>query len=270
MKSVILASQKGGVGKTTIAINLALALARRPWRTILIDADPQGSVAMSLIGLSDDRPGLVECMEGSAEPTASLLPTKLDMLRILSVGAQRPDRAARWRSCLETPEPWLRVLAALEHEAEVILVDAPSGIYGPTATLLGSVEHVVVPIQAEPLSLRSVPQTLEAIGETRLKHGRAPQIAGFVLSMLRPRTSVSLNVAEEAWHSLPAELVYETFVPRHDWFLEASAAGVPLAFLSRKPPAVATVFDQLAAELEAHIGLEEEGKQGDGPIQLMA
>jgi chromosome partitioning protein len=120
------------------------------------------------------------------------------------------------------------------------------------------------------LSLRSVPQTLEAIGEARLTQGRAPQIAGFILSMLRTRTEVSLNVAEEAWRSLPAELVFETFVPRHDWFLQASAAGVPLALLSKKPPAVATVFDQLAAELEAHIGLKEEGEANDGPIQLMA
>ena len=270
MKSVIIASQKGGVGKTTISLNLALSLARRPWRTVLVDADPQGSIGMSLVGLAEDRPGLVECLAGECEPEAALLPTRLDTLRILSIGAARADRTARWSRYLETPDAFSGVLAALDEQADVVLVDAPSGIHGPVATLLGAADHVLVPIQAEPLSLRSVPQTLEAIGDARMNQGRAPQIAGFVLSMLVPRTQVSLNVAEEAWRSLPTELVYETVVPRHEWFLQASAAGVPLAFLSRKPPAVATVFDQLAAELEGHIGLGDEGGQRDGPIQLMA
>jgi chromosome partitioning protein len=84
------------------------------------------------------------------------------------------------------------------------------------------------------------------------------QLAGVVLTMLQSGNEDSIKVAQEAWRLFPADLVLETAVPRDNVFLKASAEGVPLGLLRRKPPAVAAVFDLLASEIEPRLALEPE------------
>jgi chromosome partitioning protein len=93
------------------------------------------------------------------------------------------------------------------------------------------------------------------------------ELAGLVLTMLQSRLGSSLAVAEESWRLFPPELVFDSTVPRDPTFVDASAAGVPVALLHRRPPAVAAVFDRIAAELETRIGLEGEDDQA---IPLLA
>ena len=124
-----------------------------------------------------------------------------------------------------------------------------------------------MPIQAEPLALRSVGQVLEAVGRLR-EDSRRLSIVGFIVTMLSSRQQVSLAVAQETWSMLPVDLVLEAFVPRDEAFLVASAQGVPLGLLGKRPPPVATVFDQLAAELEPRLGLLTEESEVE-PIPLL-
>ncbi|MEM7480199.1 MAG: ParA family protein [Acidobacteriota bacterium] len=257
MRSLAICSQKGGVGKTTLSLNLSFALARRGWKTLLIDADPQGSVGLSLQGDASQGVGLVEVLAGDEPLTAAARSTRLAELGLLTAGKPEPGRTQRWSEGLAAGGLGPLLRAAEDDGWEVVVVDTDSGLHGATLDVLRAVDSLVVPIQAEPLALRTVPQILECVGQLR-DEGADLSIGGFVITMLSSRQDVSLSVAQEAWSMLPSELILEAFVPRDEAFLTASAHGVPLGLLSRRPPPVATVFDRLAAELELRVGLIEE------------
>lgn len=267
MRSVALASQKGGVGKTTVALNLAYAFALRGWRTLLVDADPQGSIGLSLVGDAAGREGFVELLEGAGSLESLALTTREPNLRILAAGGVSPFRGDRWEAAVRKGGAVDRLLEEAATGCDLLVADTASGLHGATLELVGACDHLLVPIQAEPLALRSVTQVLEAVGKLR-EDGRAVSVAGFLVTMLSSRQSVSLGVAQEVWSMLPLELVLEAFVPRDEAFLVASAHGVPLGLLGRRPPPVASVFDRVAAELEVKLGLVAEEAELE-PISLL-
>jgi chromosome partitioning protein len=254
------------VGKTTVSLNLAYALARRGWRTLLLDADVQGSIGYSLRGKASGGEGLVDLLRGRAPLDRLVLPTRLPNLQVLPVGRVSAADAAAWPELLASERGFDQVLRSAS-DRDLLVVDTSSGLQGDTFEILVRSHWALVPLQAEPLALRSVQIALDALLEAR---ERAPTLAlaGFVLTMLSSRHEVSLSVAQESWRLLPGDLVLETTVPRHDAFLEASARGVPVGLLSNRPPPVAAIFDQLAGELEPRLGLSEE--ESGEPIPLLA
>jgi len=252
------ASQKGGVGKTTVALNLAHALSRRGWRTLLVDADPQGAVGWSVEGARADGRGLVRWLRGELALEEAALATREEGLRLLPFGGDDDDRD--WESARSLlAEGALRWgLAEDAPGTDVVVVDTPSGVWGPTREVLRQSDAVLVPLQAEPLAWRSLHQAVDAIEAVR-GEGRPLELAGVLLTMVATREEASLAVAQESWGSLPVELVLEAFVPRDPVFLRAAARGVPVALLERRPPPVAAVFDRVAAEVEPRLGLEPGG-----------
>jgi chromosome partitioning protein len=268
MTTLAIGSQKGGVGKTTVALNLCLSLARRGWRTVLVDTDPQGAVGLSLEGAKGDGSGLLACLEGRSTLAQAVLATKLPELAILPLGRTSPDDPAEAAARLSDPEALGGVLAEASRDYELVVLDTASGMHGVSLAALSLADHLLVPLQAEPLALRSITRVLEAVARLR-EAGSRVALAGFLLTMLNSRSDVSLSVAQESWGTLPTDLILDTVVPRDTVFLKASAYGVPVAFLSRRPPPVAMVFDQVAAELEGRMGLLKEGEE-DEPVSLLA
>lgn len=268
MPSVAVASQKGGVGKTTLALNLAYALARRGLRTLVVDTDPQGAVGLSVAGAGRRSSGLVGCLAGGAKLSEATLATNLGTLFLLPTAAEDALALGIDPVAVMADAPAVkRLLAEAAAAYDFVLVDTASGLSGPTRTVLESVDYVLVPIQAEPLALRSVPQLLHGLGALREAGARA-QLLGFVITMLNSKSDVSLSVAQESWSSLPLELVLHSYVPRDAAFLRASAHGVPLHLLSRRAPPVAAVFDQIAAEVEERAGFTTQESE-DEPIPLL-
>lgn len=267
MVSLALVSQKGGVGKTTLALNLAYAAARRGWRTLLVDTDPQGSIGLSLQGSAAANEGFVEYLEGAGSLDRYVLGTRVPELSILPAGAPSAERAERWEKALGGSPGVAGLLAEASDDHDLVLLDTCSGVHGPNLQVLRHADKLLAPIQAEPLALRSMTQLLEAVGLLR-QQGAPVKLAGFVVTMLSSRQEVSLSVAQEAWSLLPVDMVLEAFVPRDHVFLLASAHGVPLGLLSKRPPPVATVFDRIVAELEPRLGLIVEEAEV-APIALM-
>jgi chromosome partitioning protein len=263
----VVASQKGGVGKTTLSLNLAYSLANRGHRVLLVDTDPQGAIGHSLARRSGQFGGLAEMMR-DGRPLADLsLPTRLPTLRLLLLGTLKVADLDAYVADIASGELVARLFREAQEGFDVVLLDTPSGLTGVTPGVLRHASHLLCPIQAEPLALRSADQMLELVSLLRTQ-GAELQLLGFVLSMVQARNEQSLAVAQEVWQSFPTEYVLETTLPRHPAFLAATAAGVPVGLMGKNAPALAGVFDQLAAEIEPRLGLRRTTGD-DGPIDLL-
>ncbi len=244
-----IASHKGGAGKTTVALNLAFALARRGRRTLLIDADPQGAVELSIDGIDPAGRGLVDCLKHGLAARDAAVRTGTDRLDVLRFGDSSEPELEK----LFGPATLMPCFEGAARAYDAVVVDTATGTLGITPAVIGHCHALLIPLQAEPLALRSITGLLEMVGRLRAD-GSEVRVAGLLLTMLDSRDDVSLKVAQETWRLLPAGLVLETVVPRDARFLRASAHGVPVGLLSRQPAAAATVFDQVAAEVERRAG----------------
>jgi chromosome partitioning protein len=267
MARLAIASQKGGAGKTTLALNLAQALARLGHRTLLVDTDPQGSIGLSLARKHGASRGLAEYLGRRASLGEVVLKTRLENLHLLLVGGVGAAEIDDYTLALGAPDGLARLADEASSHFDLLVFDTPSGLGGVTRRVLEQASHVVAPVQAEPLALRSLGQLLDVVGAVR-SGGHDLALAGLVLFMLQVRNEHSLGVAQELWSQLPAGLLLDATVPRDPVFLAAGAAGVPLGLLSRTPPPQARVFEQIALELEPRLGFSRE-EADDGPIDLL-
>ena len=263
MIAIATASQKGGVGKTTLCINLAYSLARRGWRVLLIDTDPQGGVGLSLAKSAKAREGFHEFLVRGGDLGKIVVPTRLPELEIIPAGQYDACARQGWPAH-EVPAR----LADLLRGADIVLMDTAAGMSSTTEAVVKACDFVILPQQAEPLAIRSVPHLLETLARFRAE-GAGVRVAGILLTMVMREQEMSLKVARELREMLPANLMFQQSIPRLASFLEASALGVPVALTKRNPPPEALIFDQIAAELEQRTGLAKEREKEQGHASLL-
>ncbi len=251
---IAISSQKGGVGKTTTSINLAYAFAKRGWQTLLVDADPQGAIGLSLSEKARNCLGFYDAVNQGLSVGNMVLATRLPEMEILPAGQSHsffqsvPDE-------VEQESAIRRVVRDLAlRRPDVVIIDTPAGMSGITGQVLRVSDYAVVPQQAEPLGLRSLPMVLDAIRQLR-KAGAPLELAGVLLTMVQADVPESQRLVQEVRTLLPGRLVFDVLIPRDPVFLKASSHGVPVSLLSRHPTAAALAFDQLAAELESRCRL---------------
>ncbi len=266
MKILAIVSQKGGVGKTTLALNLSLSLSQRDWRVLLVDTDPQGG-----IGLSLQRPsarGFANCVVDESPFADVIVHTRFPTFDLVPIGRLAPQDTHVLGSRLLDGREITRLAAEVGGRYDAVVLDTPSGFGGVALGALRAADMAISPLQAEPVAMRSVTQLLEVIGALRLEGSRV-RLGGLVLTMLQLRNTDSLSVAQEAWARFPDDLVVQTTIPRDPVFLEASHAGLPVGLLSSRPPPIAGVFAQLAQEIETRLELAPD-ESHDGPLPLFA
>lgn len=245
-------SPKGGSGKSTISLNLSLSLARRGHSVVLVDADVNGDVLSAINARARASTGALDVVYHDAALDDALLDTVMPRLKIMpAVGATLPDADLL---VADYSSRWRKLLLDLSQRADVVLVDTPAGMFGPTRAILSSCTHVLGVLQAEVIAARSFQRFAEGLAS--LKDGSRPQVLGVVLNMLQTRHHASLSVFQEAMQGLPSEWLFDTTIPRHPAFLEATHQGLPLRHLdSDTPPPVAFLFDNLAGEIAERLKL---------------
>lgn len=264
-RTIAFSSLKGGVGKTTTALNCAYAFARRGARTLLVDTDPQGGIGLSIQGINE-HPGLAGAVAAGRGSLPSVMKTRLPELSLLPVGHVDAMDADRFVQEVRASDVLRRGLQRSQDEYDYIIFDTPAGVGGMTRVVMEVVDSVIAVVQCEPLALRSLPRLLELLAGLR-NEGHHCSLLGVVGSMSSFRDPVMLASLEELW-SLYRDQVFDTAIPKDAVFLEASRAGVPLGLLSRRPPAVSAVFDRLVGEIEERLGVEQGGEH-DEPIRLV-
>src|SRR5271155_3822080 len=167
MHVIAIASQKGGVGKTTISLNLGLAMARAGNRTLIMELDAQGSLGLSL-GLPDRaRPGVAEVLTGAEQLVDVLTRTRDPQLHVLCVGRVDPTTVSGFEEALSRGAVIPGILARLESEFDIVILDCPAGLGRVPTRAIEAATHILSPLQAEPLALRSVGQILALIDRVR-------------------------------------------------------------------------------------------------------
>ena len=271
MTTLVISSQKGGTGKTTVAVNLAYSLARRGWRVLLVDADPQGGVGFSLSEKAREAKGFFNLLTGEepADAESLVLSTRLPEFRLLMSGTVDP--LANGNELTDSPETRERLeqLFAQFEDYDAVLIDTPAGITGFNRAILSVSEFLLAPQVPEPLGARSMPRLLRHLAALRQEaanrgdgdDGAAPQLAGMLLSLVEEEQPVIEVTEKEMRDLLPAEMLFETKIPRDPAFLKASSVGVPVGLLRRQPSPASRCFDQLAEEVETRLDLVNKSNQ---------
>lgn len=248
MKFVAVANQKGGVGKTTTAVNLAACLAEKGQRILVVDMDPQAS-ATSALGVAKEpgrsiygpfigRGTARDCIRPTPYENLALIPSEQDLAGIENEFAHIEDGPVRLRSLLGT----LRDTCNFNF----IIIDCPPSIGAIMVNALAASDSILVPLQCEYLSLEGLTQILSVIG--RIREGLNPnlQIEGVLMTMFDARTRLAQSVVNDVRTHL-GDQVYDTVIPRTVRLAEAPSYGKPINH-----------YDKFGAGATAYLAFAEE------------
>lgn len=244
---LVIASHKGGVGKSTISLNLAVALAKAGYRTALVDTDPQGALNLSLNKGNMEFAGLVEVLWQKEPLHKVLIKSKLPNLSLLTKGRLAMKSVPQYEKLVYSNSVLEPLAKALEENHDIVLFDTPAGMGMVTRAVLRVGSHVLVPFKVDTMNLRSINQVLQVLDMVQKEENPNLSYLGMVLNMFDKDKDSSFRIAGEVWQNFP--MVLDTTIPNAEIFARASELGAPIAMIGKREHPEAKRFNALAQEV---------------------
>lgn len=248
---IAIANQKGGVGKTTTAINLSACLAEAEKRVLVIDMDPQGNTTSGL-GVDKNRleRTIYEMMLGEFEIKECIIPDLFDNLDLVPANVNLSGAEIELIGIDKKEYILKELLLPVKEEYEFIIIDCPPSLSMLTVDALTAADSVLVPIQCEFYALEGLSQLIHTINLVKKRLNKGLDIEGVVFTMYDARTNLSLQVVENVKSNLKQN-VYKTIIPRNVRLAEAPSHGLPINFYDTRS-AGAESYRLLAEEVIAY------------------
>ncbi|OFW78936.1 MAG: sporulation initiation inhibitor Soj [Alicyclobacillus sp. RIFOXYA1_FULL_53_8] len=245
---IAIANQKGGVGKTTTAVNLGASMATLGKRVLLIDIDPQGNTTSGLgVNKADVRYCIYDIIINDVPIEEAILPTSVDKLSVLPATIQLAGAEIELVPTISREVRLRRALQALRAQYDYIVIDCPPSLGLLTVNALTASDSVLIPIQCEYYALEGLSQLLNTIRLVQKHLNTSLEVEGVLLTMLDARTNLGLQVIEDV-KKFFRDKVYQTIIPRNVRLSEAPSHGEPVISYDPKSKGAETYMD-LAKEV---------------------
>lgn len=230
MKVIAIANQKGGVGKTTTAVNLSACLAKRGQRVLLVDCDPQGN-STSGVGVDKRRceKTVYDVLIGDENIKNAIVKTPYENLSICPSNISLSGAEIELVSEMGRETKLKNAVLSVKDDYDIVLIDAPPSLGLITINVLTAANSVIVPIQCEYYALEGVSQLMNTIKKVKQVLNPELEIEGILMTMFDSRTNLSIQVVEEVKKFFPNK-VYKTLVPRNVRLSEAPSFGKPIIY----------------------------------------
>lgn len=250
-RTIAVVNQKGGVGKTTTAVNLAAVLASAEFPVLLLDTDPQGN-ATSGVGIARGsfRHSIYNALILDQDAKSLVLPTEIPFLAIIPANRDLSGAEVELVEMRERETRLRRAVQPLQDDYEFIIIDCPPSLGLLTLNALAAAQSLIVPIQCEYYALEGVTQLFDTLARVRRLYNPELSIEGLLLTMYDERTKLSAAVANDL-RDFYGEQVFKSVVPRNVRLAEAPSYGKPIILYDIHSKGAEAYF-QLAKEILAH------------------
>jgi len=260
-KIIAIANQKGGVGKTTTAVNLSTILAKRGKKVMLIDADPQGNGTSGLGIDKDVELSLYDVLISDVDIMSTLQDTCVKTLKVCPSNMNLAGAEVELVNLMSREQRLKEKLDVVKEDFDYILIDCPPSLGLITLNAFTASDSVLIPVQCEYYALEGLGQLINTINLVKKHLNKNLEIEGAVLTMYDIRTNLSNQVVKEVKRYF-GDKVYKTVIPRNIKLSEAPSFGMPISLYDPKSKG-ARCYDKLAKEVLNNTKKQENNVEGE-------